>query len=277
MLVTPPYHCGVVESAGRWPNLAFIYIAGELEEAGFEVEIYDAMSRFHDYDEIRAHIRKAQPDFIGVTAITATINDAIKVLRVAREECPEITTFLGGVHPTFCYEDILTLNNKTVDYCVLGEGEVTTPLLLEADRKGEDVSRIAGIAFYRNGRAHRTAQRRFIPDLDQLRPAWHLVDWSDYPLYFIDNSTVAIVSSSRGCLHACSFCSQHKFWHGSYRVRSAFWSAWRPLKRSEDISPFGYRVYAMESFAQGETSGYWVAPGRFTSNPWPWKARQALS
>ena len=38
MLITPPYHCGVVESAGRWPNLAFIYIAGELEKHGFEVK-----------------------------------------------------------------------------------------------------------------------------------------------------------------------------------------------------------------------------------------------
>mgnify|MGYP003345393259 CR=1 FL=1 len=34
LLVTPPYHAGVVESAGRWPNLAFIYMAqGQTETA----------------------------------------------------------------------------------------------------------------------------------------------------------------------------------------------------------------------------------------------------
>jgi len=219
ILITPPYHCGVVESAGRWPNLAFIYIAGELEAAGFEVEIYDAMSKFHNYDQIREQIRKSQPDFIGVTAITATINDSIEVLRVAREECPEIVTFLGGVHPTFCYEEILSQDSDTVDYCIIGEGEVTAPLLLDAHRKGEDISQLAGIAYVKDDIVYKTAARMFISDLDTLRPAWHLVNWSDYPLYFIDNSTVAIVSSSRGCLHACTFCSQHKFWQGSYRTR----------------------------------------------------------
>lgn len=220
MLITPPYHCGVVESAGRWPNLGFIYIAGELEKAGFEVEIYDAMSKFDEYDQIRERVRLSSPDFVGVTAITATINDSLKVLKLVKEELPETTTFLGGVHPTFCYEEILTgSSSQWVDYCVLGEGELTAPELLDTHRTGGDVANVAGIAFVRDDKVTRTAPRPFMPDLDSLSPAWHLVNWSDYPLYFIDDSTVAIVSSSRGCKHSCIFCSQHKFWEGTYRQR----------------------------------------------------------
>jgi anaerobic magnesium-protoporphyrin IX monomethyl ester cyclase len=219
MLITPPYHSGVVESAGRWPNLGFVYIAGELEKAGFEVEIYDAMSKFHSFEQIREHIRSSKPDFVGVTAITATINDAVNVSKIAKEELPDVVTVLGGVHPTFCYEEILSNDSEWVDYCVLGEGELTTPELLEAHRMGYDLLNIPGIAFVHEGRVIRTEPRAFISDLDLLTPAWHLVTWSDYPLYFIDNSTVAIVSSSRGCVHSCIFCSQHKFWEGSYRQR----------------------------------------------------------
>jgi len=219
MLITPPYHCGVVESAGRWPNLAFIYIAGELESAGFEVQIYDAMSKFRTFEQIREHISSWAPDFVGVTAITATINHAVEVLRIAKQELSEVTTFLGGVHPTFCYEQILTDNNDSVDYCVLGEGELSTPQLLDAHRNGHDVSAVPGIAFAHEGKVIRTEPRPFVADLDALSPAWHLVEWSDYPLYFIDDSTVAIISSSRGCTHSCVFCSQHKFWQGSYRQR----------------------------------------------------------
>ena len=100
MLITPPYHCGVVESAGRWPNLGFLYIGGELEKHGYEIDFYDAMSKFHDYDQIRERIRSTQPDFIGVTAITATIVDAVKVLEVAKEEIPGIITIIGGVMST---------------------------------------------------------------------------------------------------------------------------------------------------------------------------------
>jgi hypothetical protein len=42
LLVTSPYHSGVVESAGTWMPLAMVYVAGEARVAGAEVEIYDA-------------------------------------------------------------------------------------------------------------------------------------------------------------------------------------------------------------------------------------------
>ncbi len=180
------------------------------------------MSKFHDYDQIRAHIRTLEPDFVGVTAITATINDAIEVLKIAKEELPEATTVLGGVHPTFLYDEVLSGDGKWVDYCVLGEGELTMPELLDAHRNGGDMAKVPGIAFMRDGRVVRTSPRSFIEDLDLLSPAWHLAKWSDYPLYFIDDSTVAIISSSRGCIHSCIFCSQHKFWQGSYRERDPY-------------------------------------------------------
>jgi len=219
LLVTPPYHAGVVESAGRWPNLGLMYLAGELEKHGFDVEIYDAMSKFHDYDQIRATIRDSRADFIGVTAITATINDSLRVLEIAREELPAIVTVLGGVHPTFMYGEILGAPGSPVDYCVLGEGEITFVECLAALRGGQTPVDVPGIAYMNDGRLVQSAPRRFVQDLDTLTPAWHLVNWSDYPLYFIDNSHVALVSSSRGCVHSCAFCSQHKFWQGSYRQR----------------------------------------------------------
>jgi len=240
LLITPPYHSGVVESAGRWPHLGFIYIAGELEQKGFEVEIYDAMSKFHDYKQIREYILLKEPDFIGVSAFTASINAALNVLKIAREEFPGITTFIGGIHPTFCFKQILEENHDSVDFCIIGEGEITTPLLLELLRENKDISKIEGIAFRINGKIFQTPARKFIDDLDSLHPAWHLVDWRDYPLYFLDNSKVAIVSSSRGCVHSCNFCSQHKFWQGTYRER-------RPDKFVSEIeylaSQYGINVF----------------------------------
>jgi anaerobic magnesium-protoporphyrin IX monomethyl ester cyclase len=219
LLITPPYHCGVVESAGRWPNLGFIYIAGELEKAGFEVEIYDAMSLFDTHEDIRARLRDSTCDFVGVTAITATVNDSIEVARAAKEERPGVVTFLGGVHPSFMYEEILSAEGDAVDYCIVGEGELTAPELLRALADQQDVATVRGVAYRQADQVMFSGPRPFIEDLDSLSPAWHLVNWSDYPLYFLDDSTVAIVSSSRGCIHTCTFCSQHKFWHGSYRER----------------------------------------------------------
>ena len=45
LLITPPYHAGVVEAAGRWPHLGFIYVAGHVRAAGHQVELYDAMTK----------------------------------------------------------------------------------------------------------------------------------------------------------------------------------------------------------------------------------------
>lgn len=238
LLITPPYHCGVVESAGRWPNLGFIYLAGELRRAGFEPVIYDAMSKYHGYPEIEAAIRDIRPDFVGSTAFTATINDAVRVLGLAKRLLPEAVTFVGGVHPTFCYEEVLSEN--AVDYCVIGEGEETLPELLSAISRGGDLSKVRGIAYRENGRVARTADRPFVQDLDGLSPAWDLVDWRDYPLYFIKDSRVAILNSSRGCINKCAFCSQHRFWKGTYRHRD-------PVKFTDEIERL-HRAHGVNVF-----------------------------
>ncbi len=244
MLITPPYHCGVVESAGRWPNLGFIYIAGELRRAGFDVNIYDAMSRFHDYDQIRAEIEAFKPRFIGMTAITATINECLKVLSMVRDIDPTVITILGGVHPTFCYDEILRDHSDVVDYCVIGEGEYTAPELLLAVSSGESVSNVRGVAYRDGEEIVATPPRPLLTDLDDLHPAWDMVDWNDYPLYFIDDSHVAILSSSRGCIYACSFCSQHRFWKGTYRERD-------PVTFTDELEML-YRTYGINVFFIGD-------------------------
>ena len=53
LLITAPFHAGVVEVAGSWIPLYLVYIAGAAREAGFEAEIYDAMTKKVGYDEIK--------------------------------------------------------------------------------------------------------------------------------------------------------------------------------------------------------------------------------
>lgn len=220
LLITPPYHSGVVESAGVWLNVGFVYIAGSLRAAGYDPVIYDAMSYWHGYDEITERIIDERPDVVATTAFTAGIVDALKVLRLAKEINPRIITVIGNVHPTFCYEEILKENHGYVDFIVRGEGEVTMVELMNCLRDGGDLSKIKSIAFWRDGVVV-TEQRPFISDLDSLPMAWDLIDWHIYKYKPMENSTLAIVSSSRGCNQACSFCSQQKFWVRKWRARSA--------------------------------------------------------
>lgn len=219
MLITPPYHSGVVESAGVWLNVGFVYLAGSLRAAGYDPVYYDAMSHWHGYDEIGKRIREEKPDVIGTTAFTAEIVEALNLLKFSKEIDPEVITVIGNVHPTFLYEEVL--EDPNVDYIVRGEGELTIVELMDALNSGSDLAQVKGLAYRVDGKAVATGKRPYIHDLDSLPMAWDLVDWPIYTYKAMENSVLAIVSSSRGCNQQCSFCSQQLFWERSWRGRSA--------------------------------------------------------
>ena len=217
LFITPPYHCGVVEVAGHWVPLTFVYLAGAVRDAGFEPVIYDAMTRRHGFREIEQRIIDEKPDYVASTAITSTVMDALEILKLAKKVNSSITTIIGGVHPSFLYEEVL--QNSFVDYIVREEGEETLKELLSVLEKQGPLSAINGIAYRDNGRVVATSPRPFIQDLDRLSTAWDLIEWKDYRYFVIPNSRLAAVSTSRGCGHDCTFCSQQKFWHQSWRAR----------------------------------------------------------
>ena len=244
LLITPPYHCGVVEAAGKWAHLGFLYIAGELRKDGHEVEIYDAMARNHSYMHIRQKIIDAKPDIVGSTAYTATIHDATQVLSLAKSIDPQIITIIGGIHPTMMPGETLNRGNGAIDFIIRWEGEYTTPELVKAIEGKIKRTEVKGIAYKEKEKIITTPQREYIQDLDSLSPAWDLLNWKDYYLSFMDNSRVALVSSSRGCGNNCAFCSQQKFWQQTYRTRS-------PENFLAEIETL-YRQFGVNTFFLGD-------------------------
>lgn len=220
-LVTVPYHSGVVESAGTWLNVGFVYIAGALREAGYEVDYYDAMALWHNEDQIRQRLEDFRPDVVCTSAFTAAIVAATKLLRLAKTIDPEIVTVIGNVHATFCYPEMLKTDGDAIDFVVRGEGERTLPELLACLNAGDDPAKVAGIAFERDGGVIATRSAPFIRDLDALPTAWDLVEWPIYTYRAKKNSRLAIISTARGCMEDCSFCSQKLFWRRGWRARSA--------------------------------------------------------
>lgn len=220
LLMTPPYHSGVVESAGSWLPLGLLYVGGALQKAGYGVALYDAMTRFHTLEQIRETLRRERPNVIFVSCITATVLDGMEVCRVAKEEAPKTLTVVGNTHPSFMYEEVLR-EHPEVDIVVCDEGEVTGVELMDAWKAGADLRKVHGIVFRQGNEMVATPRRPLISDLDGLDPAWDLVDWSEYSYRPKPDSTLAVVSSSRGCKQHCSFCSQRLFWKETWRPVSA--------------------------------------------------------
>lgn len=221
LLITPPYHAGVVEAAGRWPNLGFVYLAGHVRAAGFEVRIYDAMTKGHDLERITEEIRAYAPNFVATGTYTSSAAAGIQVLEKAKDVNQDIITIMGGIDATFRYQELLR-DFTALDFVVRGEGEETLPELLQVLCTGQDPATVAGIAFNRQrGDIIVTREREFCRDLDALIPAWDLVEWEDYTFFVLPGSRLSVIQFSRGCVNHCSFCSQQKFWRRSYRMRSA--------------------------------------------------------
>jgi len=219
LLVTPPYHAGVVESAGRWMPLSFVYLAGVAREAGYEVEIYDAMTKQDSIETVGQRLQATDADVIAVTAITSSLPLSIEVLKHAKYHHPGITTILGGVHPTFCYEEIFQSHGDVVDIIVRGEGEESLPAVLRALANDAPLSDIRGITFQADSSIISTPHQPFVADLDAIPTAWDLINWDDYRYYVIPGSILASISTSRGCTFGCTFCSQQKFWKKIWRAR----------------------------------------------------------
>jgi anaerobic magnesium-protoporphyrin IX monomethyl ester cyclase len=215
LFVTPPYHCGVVEVAGRWAPIPFVYLAGAARAGGHDCEIYDAMSLFVGHAEIERKLDEARPDVVCVTAITATTPDALLVCRAAKER--GAITVLGGVHPTFMYREVL--GDGAVDFVVAGEGEEALVDLLACIEAKDDPAKVPGVILARDGGVVRGPPRPRLGALDPLPMAWDLLDWPLYTYFVKERSRLGAVSSSRGCTYSCSFCSQTRFWEKSWRAR----------------------------------------------------------
>lgn len=254
LLVTSPYHSGVVEAAGVWLPLSMVYVGGAARAAGAEVRIYDAMSLWTTHDDIAKVIAEFQPDIVGTSAITATEPDARVICETAKRWNPAVKTVMGNVHATFCWDQILR-DDPNVDFVIRGEGERTMEDLVRAVAAGDDAwEKIPGLAWRRDGVPVTNAARRFEPDLDALSPAWDLVDWPLYHYRPRPHGRLAIANSARGCGQRCSFCSQQKFWERTWRGRD-------PLKFVQELEhlrdTYGVRVTMLSDETPTSSRNRW--------------------
>ena len=218
LFVTPPYHCGVVEVAGSWPPLGLTYLGAQAERAGWHAQIYDAMTLNHDFERVERELASMSFDVFATTAITPTFPDAARLCRLAKRLRPGCVTILGGVHPTFMARDVLA-ENESIDYIITGEGEL--PLYHFLSEFGDESKRheTPNLAWRDGGKVRVNRRLPLIKDLDSLPNASHLLDWPVYKYYVIPGSRLGAVATSRGCSHACTFCSQQRFWSKTWRGR----------------------------------------------------------
>lgn len=213
MLVRPAYSplYQLITSKTKYkevvPPLGLLYIAAALEQDGHQVEIVDGEVDDLTSSEILQRIELSKPQVVGVSATTVDFDYASLILREAKERF-NLTTILGGAHPTVLPTEVLS-ENPHIDYLVRGEGEITACELLKELEGGANFSQISGLSYRQGGEVINNPDRPFMPDLNKnVLPARHLVNQSKYilPVPGKGMRRMTSIQTMRGCPFACIYC-----------------------------------------------------------------------
>lgn len=123
------------------------------------------------------------------------------ISRLKREGFETAHVAVGGIYPSFAYEEILN-QFPVVDSVVIGEGEETIVELAEAIIRNSNWKKIRGIAFRGQENIVTTELRPLIEDLDTVP-----FPERDALPEVLEKLEHAPVLSSRGCYGRCTFCS----------------------------------------------------------------------
>lgn len=212
MFVDPPVQSAIQSRLGATGIPSSAYLAPILEEEGHEVKIVDTVTMGYDLEDVKAEIKRFDPELLGATSVTPTIYSTYEIAKIAKELNSDCITVVGGPHPTFAAKRIVE-ECPYIDVAVRGEGEETLKELVST----KELDDIKGITYRKGDRIVENKNRPFIQDLDSLPfPAYHLLPMDKYEL---GGFKYATMMTSRGCPFNCIFCSSSgicgKAWRGN--------------------------------------------------------------
>jgi anaerobic magnesium-protoporphyrin IX monomethyl ester cyclase len=213
----------VARIANIMPPIGLASMASFLERVGVRVDIIDCYARPDSDRLIKEYVRDNKPAFIGITCTTSSFFDGVRIVKMAKEELPEIFAVFGGAHISALKTKILE-DHECIDFTVIGEGEQTISELIKS--QGRDVEKIEGIIYRApDGSVIFNGYRKTRLVLDDLPfPAYEkLVGYPEaykLPIFNYPTSPNSSCISSRGCPYSCSYCDRSVFMK-SFRFNSA--------------------------------------------------------
>jgi anaerobic magnesium-protoporphyrin IX monomethyl ester cyclase len=234
-LVNPAAPAGAVMHL-PFALLGLGYLAAVLEKNQYPVDVIDCQIFKLSFEEFRTELGKRQPDVVGMSASTLTYQTGLKLLKIAKEVCPNCLTVMGGPHVTF-WDDKALEECPELDVVVRKEGENTFLELMQRIEAGKDFHDVIGTTCRKDGSFVRNPDRPYIEDLDSLPfPARHL-----WPLDRLrETEDVLYLITSRGCIFWCEFCTTVRMHGRKFRMRSP--------KNVVDELEYLHKTFKVENF-----------------------------
>jgi radical SAM superfamily enzyme YgiQ (UPF0313 family) len=186
-LVMSPEHLGVA------------YMAAVLRRAGFTCKIIEVRN---DCDQALQKLGEFSPNLACFTLMSLNIASFTKFAEALRAVLPDARIACGGPAGTYAGLDVLR-NSPATDIVAIGEGEPTIFELVQCLYLEEPLEQCRGICFRKaDGTLVKTPLRTMMHNLDDLPfPSRDQLEQHGGKLEYIR------VSTSRGCVARCTFCS----------------------------------------------------------------------
>jgi anaerobic magnesium-protoporphyrin IX monomethyl ester cyclase len=276
LLIQPPIQ-DFYQTSIRTQPIGLAYLAALLKNHGHEVEIIDCQTEkkksipvpeeltylkdfypFNDqspfklysgyyhfgmgWGEIKQKIQDSKAYVFGVSSsFTPYHGEALEIAQIIKEWDRRKIVVMGGAHVSCDSKGVL--QSPSVDFVILGEGEVRFPLLLEqiGKVKVDKIEEIDGIGYRKNGEIRINPLQNFIHDLDSLpHPARELLDLDRYRMR---KKRSTMIITSRGCPHSCAYCSAHLVMGASFRTRTPE-AILKEMKECQE--KFGIEIFDIE-------------------------------
>jgi len=215
LLINTPVWKEVGFKSAYNPGMGLLYVGAVLRDKGHEVRIIDAEALGWWHEDILEEIAKWNPTHVGLSSLSNGLMSSTQLCKKIKEEHPSVWVAMGGVGPSSAPS--LTLQRSGADSVTVGEAE----LVLE-----QSFTKV-GIIY---GIVPENLDVLPSPAYDLLEPTIGSRCWSgNLPKPNTDGETrETVVMWSRGCPHACTFCSKASMKRGKPRTRN-------PKKVSEEL------------------------------------------
>ena len=176
-----------------WEPTNLMYVSSYIKDryqGNLEVEILDG---FFDSDEKILDL-VSNSDYVGFSGTTPQVPHIKKLSKLIKQEFPSIKTIAGGYGPSL--QPFKFLNDSSIDYLVVGEGEQSMLDIINENVSQKLVSNIP------------------ISDVDSIpNPDRDSIDLERYIAIAEkdEGRRVTSIMTERGCAFGCTFCAEGKF------------------------------------------------------------------
>jgi radical SAM superfamily enzyme YgiQ (UPF0313 family) len=197
-----------------YPPLASAYLKCTLDndtDGKFSVKIvptYDSAGIPFGNRQIINTIAETKPDIVGLSLSVWNIERSLYIAGQLKNLLPGINIVAGG--PEVSADNNLLLNEQSIDYLVLGEGERTFRNLCQALlEEPHTIKPLAGVA-YRDSSGFWVwpESQPLIDPLDEI-PSPHLRGALESSYH-----NLPCIEISRGCIYKCIYCNDYKGYKG---------------------------------------------------------------